>query len=120
MSEIDERVWQLRNGIIQRLNNPEGLQEEVDALISAVQEQQKEANNELIDAIKSLAWSLVLADNINDVWNDVFEVVEAAGLPEPLQDSEGEWVMAWPIDPRYPSDEVERYEQALIESGDGE
>jgi len=43
MSKIDEQVWQARNGIIQRLNNPEGLQEEeVDTFISLVQEQQKE------------------------------------------------------------------------------
>jgi len=42
MSEIDDRVWQLRKGIIQRLNNPEGLQEEeVDTLIVAVQEQER-------------------------------------------------------------------------------
>jgi hypothetical protein len=49
VSKLDERVWQLRNGIIQRLNNPEGLQEEeVDALICAAQAEGAEQERERI------------------------------------------------------------------------
>ena len=69
-------------------------------------------SDELLDAIKSLAWSLVLADHLSDVWSDVFAVVKAAGLPEPIQDAEGHWQMPWPIDPHYPDDEVEQYNKA--------
>jgi hypothetical protein len=43
MSKLDTRVKQLRKGIIQRLSNPEGIQEEeVDSLIFVVEERLKE------------------------------------------------------------------------------
>ena len=70
---------------------------------------------DLIDAIKNLAWSLVVADHLGDVWDAVFDVVRAAGLPEPMQESDGIWVMPWPIDPNHPGDEVERYAQIIKE-----
>lgn len=75
-------------------------------------------SDELIDAIKDLAWSLVVADHLGDVWGAVFDVVKAAGLPEPVEESPGVWVMPWPIDPNYPSDEIERYERAIKGVGD--
>ena len=44
------RVELLRNGIIQRLNNPEGLQEEeVDTLIAVVREEQKCEYDKLLE-----------------------------------------------------------------------
>ena len=70
-------------------------------------------NDELLDDIKSLAWSLVLADHLGDVWDEVFAVIKAAGLPEPVQDDEGMWCMQWPISTEYPEDEVEEYERVL-------
>ena len=72
--------------------------------------------DKLIEAIKDLAWSLVIADRLGDVWGEVFDVIRAAGLKMPVEESYGVWVMPWPIDPNHPDDEVERYERAVKEN----
>ena len=70
---------------------------------------------ELEEAVKSLAWSVLLADHVGDVWGPMERLLEAAGLPGPLEDSDDCWILPFPVDPNYPDDEADRYSAALKE-----
>jgi hypothetical protein len=68
-----------------------------------------EERKRLREAAQSVAWSVILADHVGDVWGPMERLLEAAGLPAPIEDDEGCYVLPFPIDPRFPDDEAERY-----------
>ena len=68
-----------------------------------------EEGKRLREAAQSVAWSVILADHVGDVWGPMERLLEAAGLPAPIEDDEGCYVLPFPIDPRFPDDEAERY-----------
>jgi len=82
MSKLDERVLQLKNGIIRRLNNPEGLpEEEVDALIFYVQEQIKERLREASDYSPILGTYAILPSSLLAPTKDATDGYDTIGAP---------------------------------------
>lgn len=89
--------------------------------LTAERDALQDENERLVEAVKRHAWSVALADHVGDACEAMDRMLDAAGLDPALYDDDGSVLLNWPIDPRYPDDEVERYAAlATVERGGGE